>query len=73
MPATQSIKAELVPSILTPGEWTSWVQRPAIFKTNPIFGVSPENIDIFIVKDRPVSLAEKAYNEFKAAKNFFSA
>ncbi len=67
------IKAELVPSILTPGEWTSWSTKARnILKTNPIFGVSPENIDIFIVKDRPVSLAEKAYNEFKAAKNFFS-
>jgi transcription elongation factor GreA len=66
------IKAELVPSILSPGEWTAWSTKiREILKSDPSFGVSPENIDIFTVRDRPISIEEKLYNEFKAERNFF--
>ena len=66
------IKAELVPSVLTAGEWTPWSNKAReILKSDPGFGVSPANIDIFTVRDRPISLAEKLYNEFKAEKSFF--
>jgi transcription elongation factor GreA len=66
------IKAELVPSILSPGEWTSWSGKAReILKSDPSFGVSPGNIDLFTVRDRPISLEEKLYNEFKAEKGFF--
>ncbi|MDR1104851.1 MAG: transcription elongation factor GreA [Treponema sp.] len=66
------IKAELVPSVLSAGEWTSWSSRAReILKSDPGFGVSPDNIDIFTVRDRPISIEEKLYNEFKAERNFF--
>jgi transcription elongation factor GreA len=66
------IKADLVPSILTPGEWTVWsVKARDILKSDPSFGVSPNNIDIYTVRDRPINIDEKLYNEFKAEKNFF--
>ncbi|MDR1326511.1 MAG: transcription elongation factor GreA [Treponema sp.] len=66
------IKADLVPSILTAGEWTAWsVKARDILKSDPSFGVSPNNIDIYTVRDRPISIDEKLYNEFKAEKNFF--
>jgi transcription elongation factor GreA len=66
------IKAELVPQILSVGEWTGWSSKAReILKTDPGFGVSPENIDIFTVRDRPISLEEKLYNEFKAERSFF--
>ncbi|MDR1930389.1 MAG: transcription elongation factor GreA [Treponema sp.] len=66
------IKAELVPSVLSPGEWTGWsVKAREILKSDPTFGVSPDNIDLFTVRDRPISIEEKLYNEFKAQKNFF--
>jgi transcription elongation factor GreA len=66
------IKAELVPSILSPGEWTSWnAKAREILKADPNFGVSQDNIDLFTVRDRPISIEEKLYNEFKAQKNFF--
>ncbi|MCL1928598.1 MAG: transcription elongation factor GreA [Treponema sp.] len=66
------IKAELVPSILSAGEWTAWsVRVREILKTDPGFGVSPDNIDLFTVRERPISIEEKLYNEFKAGKNFF--
>jgi transcription elongation factor GreA len=66
------IKADLVPAILTTGEWTAWsVKARDILKSDPSFGVSPDNIDIYMVRDRPISIDEKLYNEFKAEKNFF--
>jgi transcription elongation factor GreA len=66
------IKAELTPSILSAGEWTTWsVKAREVLKSDPSFGVSPENIDLFTVRDRPISIEEKLYNEFKAERNFF--
>ena len=66
------IKAELSPALLTPGEWTSWNSKARdILKTNPEFGVSADNSDIYIVRDRPVSVTEKLYNEFMAVTNLY--
>ncbi|GHT94808.1 transcription elongation factor GreA [Spirochaetia bacterium] len=66
------IKTELVPSVLTPGEWTGWSTKARdILKSDPSFGVSPENIDIYTVRERPISIEEKLFNEFKAERNFF--
>ncbi|MFA6508818.1 MAG: transcription elongation factor GreA, partial [Treponemataceae bacterium] len=66
------VKAELVPGILTPSEWTTWSSKAReMLKTDPSFGVNPENIDLFVVRDRPISVEEKLFNEFKAEKNFF--
>ncbi len=66
------IKAELVPGILSPGEWTTWSSKArGILQSDPSFGVSPDNIDLFMVRDRPISIEEKLFNEFKAEKSFF--
>jgi transcription elongation factor GreA len=66
------IKAELTPALLSSGEWPAWSAKARdILKSNPDFGVSPDNIDIFTVRDRPISVTEKLYNEFNAQKNFF--
>lgn len=66
------IKQELVPSVLTANEWTSWSNKARTWlKDDPTFGVNPSNIDFFTVRDRPISLEEKLFNEFKAQKNFF--
>jgi transcription elongation factor GreA len=66
------IKAELVPSVLSAGEWTTWSAKAReILKSDPGFGVSPDNIDIFTVRERSISINEKLYNEFKAERNFF--
>ena len=66
------VKAELVPAALTPSEWTTWSSKAReILKTDPSFGLSPDNADIFTVRERPISIEEKLYNEFKAAKHFF--
>ncbi|MDR1429239.1 MAG: transcription elongation factor GreA [Spirochaetaceae bacterium] len=66
------IKGELVPGVLSPGEWTTWSSRARdILKSDPSFGVSPDNIDLYIVRERPISVEEKLYTQFKAEKNFF--
>jgi len=68
----KKIKTELSPALLSAGEWTTWSSKARdILKTNPDFGVSAENSDIFIVRDRPVSVTEKLYNEFSAQRNFY--
>lgn len=65
------IKAELVPSILTPGEWTSWnTAAKKALETNPIFGVNPNNINEYIVRDSKITPEEKLSNEFRAQKQF---
>lgn len=66
------IKAELVPSILTPGEWTSWnAQAKKELETNPIFGVNPNDITMYTVRENKITQEEKLSNEFKAQKQFF--
>ena len=66
------VKAEVSPAILTAGEWSTWSSRARdILKSNPDFGVSPDNSDIYIVRERPVSVSEKLYSEFIAQKNFY--
>jgi transcription elongation factor GreA len=68
----KKIKAELSPALLTAGEWSTWNARARdILKTNPEFGVSPDNSDFYVVRDRPVSVTEKLYNEFTAIRNFY--
>ncbi len=69
----KKVKAELVPSILTAGEWTSWSTKARdLLKNDPAFGVNSTNIDQFVVRDRPISVEEKLFNEFKAEKSFFN-
>lgn len=67
------IKQEVVPSLLTSGEWTNWnTKARKILKESPIFGINPDHIDFYTVRTRPISLEEKLSNEFKAQKNFFA-
>jgi transcription elongation factor GreA len=67
------VKSELVPSVLSAGEWASWnTKAHTILKDNPLFGVSTNNINIHTVRERSLSKEEKLYNEFKAEKKFFN-
>ena len=66
------IKAELVPHILSPGEWSSWSAKARqILKTNKQFGNLTDKLDHFVVRDQPISFEEKTFNKFKAEKTFF--
>jgi len=69
----KKIKKELVPFVLTQGEWSSWsTEARQILKTNSEFGNLPDKADQFVVRDKPISFEEKAFNTFKAEKNFFN-
>ena len=68
----KKIKGELVPSILSPGEWSSWSTKARqILKTNPDFGTLTDKVDHFVVRDQPITFEEKTFNKFKAEKTFF--
>lgn len=68
----KQIKAELVPSILSAGEWSTWsTEARKQLKTDPAFGNVPEKIDFFVVRDTPMSFDEKTYNRFKAERGYF--
>ena len=69
----KKIKAELVPGILTAGEWTSWNSAAKkILESDAQFGVSPTDINMYTVRDHELSAEEKLSNEFKAQKQFFA-
>jgi transcription elongation factor GreA len=66
------LKAELVPAVLSPGEWTTWSTKARdMLKDDPSFGVSPDDIDVYTVRDRPIPMEEKLYAQFKAERDFF--
>ncbi|MBF9016067.1 MULTISPECIES: transcription elongation factor GreA [unclassified Oceanispirochaeta] len=66
------MKAELVPAVLTQGEWSSWsTEARRVLKTDADFGNMPEKLDLFMVRDKPISFEEKTFNRFKAETNFF--
>jgi len=68
----KKIKAELVPDVLTAGEWSRWnTEARAILKKDSAFGNLPDKVDQFVVRDKPISFEEKTYNKFKAEKGFF--
>jgi len=67
------IKAELVPSLLTPGEWTSWnTAAKKILDTDATFGVNPNDINMYTIRDHEITPEEKLSNEFKAQKLFYA-
>jgi len=69
----KTIKAELVPSILTQNEWSKWnTEARKVLKTDPAFGNLPEKRDLFEVRETPISFEEKSFNKFKAEKSFFN-
>ncbi len=69
----KQIKSELVPGVLTPGEWASWsTEARRILKTDSNFGNLPDKVDSFVVREKPISFEEKTYNKFKAEKDFFA-
>lgn len=68
----KKIKSELVPAILTPGEWTGWSSSAREkLRTDSAFGNDPDRMDHFVVRDKPMSLEERIYNSFRTEKNFF--
>ena len=69
----KKIKAELVPSILSAGEWTSWhAKAQKIMETNKFFDVNPNDNSCHTYRESEITTEERLANEFKAEKNFFA-
>ena len=80
----KTIKAELVRVIekdgkkvdvglLSTGEWTAWnTAAKKILETDAEFGVNPNDINMYTVREHEISAEEKLSNEFKAQKQFFA-
>ena len=69
----KQIKAELVPSILSPAEWNTWSKEAKnILDRDSEFGNLPDQTDVFTVRETPITVEEKLYNNFKANPKFYS-
>jgi len=73
------IKAELVsedekhPLLIEQSKWTSWsAAAKKILESDPDFGVNPNDVSMYTVRDHAISKEEKLANEFKAQKQFFA-
>jgi transcription elongation factor GreA len=68
----REMKSELVPSILSASQWTSWSsQAKKELMTNPIFDLSPNDVDTYILRSTPVSYEEKQLAVFRSEKHFY--
>ncbi|MCH3916245.1 MAG: GreA/GreB family elongation factor [Spirochaetia bacterium] len=68
----KEMKAELVPDLLTPREWTNWSnEAKKMLMSDPLFGVSPNDPDVFILRSTPITYEEKQLNIFKGEKYFY--
>lgn len=66
------IKAEIVPSILSPNEWLSWnTNAKKVLKTDPLFSINPDSTDEYMVRKTPITYDEKTLNIFKGEKDLY--
>ncbi len=55
----KEMKGEITPSILTPKEWTSWLNKAKkVLMSDPLIGLVPNESDIYMVRDTPISYEE---------------
>lgn len=65
------IRQEVVPSVLTADEWTSWhSQAKSILEESPSFGVDPNDAAVYTVLPQKAAVGNKIAEEFKAQKQF---
>lgn len=68
----KEIKAELVPSILEPKQWTTWSNHAKKeLMNNPVFDLSAQDVDTYILRSTPVSYEEKQLAVFRSEKQFY--
>ncbi len=68
----KDMKNELVPSILDAKEWTPWLnQAKKELMNNPLFDLSPNDVDTYLLRTTPVSYEEKQLSVFRSEKDFY--
>ncbi len=73
------IKAELVPSIIEDTKWNNWhaianeilAAGSTSDPNSPNFGVAPDDINMYTVRENKLEVQERLNIEFKAEKDFF--
>ena len=69
----KEMKSEIVPSIFTAKEWTSWLNKAKkVLMSDPLIGFVPNESDIYMVRDTPISYEEKSLVIFKNEKRFYA-
>ncbi|MCK9547421.1 MAG: transcription elongation factor GreA [Sphaerochaeta sp.] len=68
----KELKAELVPSILAARQWTSWLSKAKKeLMTNPLFDLSANETDTYLLRSTPVSYEEKQLSVFRGEKDIY--
>ena len=68
----KEMKSEIVPSIFTAKEWTSWLNKAKkVLMSDPLIGFLPNESDVYTVRDTPISYEEKALVIFRNEKRFY--
>ncbi len=68
----KEMKNELVPSILDAKEWTPWLnQAKKELMNNPLFDLSNNETDTYLLRSTPVSYEEKQLSVFRGEKDFY--
>ncbi len=69
----KEMKSEIVPSILNPKEWTSWLNKAKkVLMNDPLIGFLPNENDVYTVRETPISYEEKSLVIFRNEKRFYS-
>lgn len=68
----KEMKNELVPSILDAKEWTPYLnQAKKELMSNPLFDLSTNEADTYLLRSTPVSYEEKQLSVFRGEKDFY--
>ncbi|MFA5570601.1 MAG: transcription elongation factor GreA [Sphaerochaetaceae bacterium] len=68
----REMKGELVPSLLTAKQWTSWMnQAKKVLMNDPLIGFLPSDPDVYTVRETPISYEEKSLGVFRNEKRFY--
>ena len=68
----KEMKNELVPSILDVKDWTTYLnQAKKELMTNPLFDLSSNDVDTYLLRSTPVSYEEKQLLVFRNEKTFY--
>ena len=65
----KEIKGEIVPSILSAKEWTSWqTNAKKVLMNDPMIGFLPSNPDVYTLRQTPISYEEKSLESLEMRK-----
>ena len=68
----KQMKSELVPSILSDKDWSTWqTAAKKELSTNAYFGISESASDVYVLRSTPITFEEKTLTMFKGTKDFY--